>query len=138
MGDNMAGLDEKTAEFIKKHSAFVATTSEDGTPNFVCKCSIQVLYDEHLVYSDLLPAKTTENLKKNPRIAVAFVDTKSFKGVQIKGTAELIDSGDLYERMVKFIEKLPMDLPKPRYAVKIHIEGIYDLTPGKNAGKKVS
>ncbi len=134
----MAGLDDEKIEFIKRHSAFVATASEDGTPNVVTKGSIQVLDNEHLVYADLFPGKTTENLKKNPRIAVAFVDSKGFKGIQIKGTAELIDSGDLYERMVEFIEKLPMNLPKPRYAVKIHIDEIYDLTPGENAGKRVS
>lgn len=125
-------------DFIKGRPAFIATSTPDGIPNVVHKGSLQLLDDEHLVYADIFSGKTTENIRNNPNVAISIIDFKNFRGYQLKGKAFLLDNGEIYEKIVKFVENLPMKLPKPKYAVKIHVEEIYDLTPGPNAGKKIS
>lgn len=133
----MVKIKKDIANFIEKNPGLIATSAPSGTPNVVPKGSLKVLDEENLVYADLFGGKTTENIKNNPTVAISVVDFEGMKGYQLKGKASLIDSGAVYEKIVKTIEKLPMDLPKPRYAVKIQVKEIYDLTPGPNAGKKI-
>lgn len=42
--------------------------------------------------------KTRQNLEKNPKVAVTVIDLANAKGYQLKGTAELISSGPLFEQ----------------------------------------
>ena len=104
---------------------WVATATTDGVPNTTPKGSVQILDDEHLIFADLFSLKTRENLEKNPRIAVTVIDEKSAKGYQIKGVAELIASGPLYDQMAE------------KYVVKIAVDSVYDQSVGPNAGKQL-
>ena len=93
--------------------------------------------DEHLVFADLFSRKTRENLLKNPKVAVTVIDEKSHRGYQIKGTAELLTAGDLFEQMAAELKQAPMKLPPATYVVKITVEAIYDQSVGPEAGKQI-
>ena len=101
------------------------------------KGSVQILDDEHLIFADLFSLKTRENLEKNPKIAVTVIDEKSAKGYQIKGTAELIASGPLYDQMAEKLKQASAKLPPPKYVVKIAVDSVYDQSVGPNAGKQL-
>lgn len=134
----MTKIPQEIQEFIKGKMAWVATASADGTPNSTPKGSVQVIDDEHLIFADLFSCKTRENLKANPKAAVTVVDEKTYKGYQLKGDAELLTTGPIFDQVVEQLKKAPMQLPPVKYVVKITVESIYDQSVGPDAGKKIA
>jgi predicted pyridoxine 5'-phosphate oxidase superfamily flavin-nucleotide-binding protein len=129
----MAKLTAEMTDLISDQKiCFVATCDRDGRVNVSPKGSILVVDDETLAFADCYSKKTRDNLQVNPNIAVAVVDSTAMKGFQFKGKAELIEEGDLYSDVVVYMESLPLDLPNPEYVVKITVEEIFDLRPGKD------
>jgi len=121
--------------------AFVATVDAEGKSNISSKGSLRVLDDESLQYSESSGKKTYDNLKKNPYIAVAVASRDKMDGYQIKGKAELLTKGPLFEEAVKRTEErsrsLGIKLPKPLAAVRIKVDEIYSLKPGPKSGEKI-
>ncbi|MDD1767456.1 MAG: pyridoxamine 5'-phosphate oxidase family protein, partial [Methanomassiliicoccales archaeon] len=77
----MAKMSKNVMEFIKSaRPAFVATASKNGVPNVAPKGSLNVIDDETLLFADLIPGKTRNNIAENPNLAIAFVDPKTREG----------------------------------------------------------
>ena len=131
----MTNIPKEIQDFIPGKMAWVATSAPGGRLNVAPKGSIQVLDDHTLVYADVFPKKTSSNLERNPEIAVGLVD--GGQGYQLKGRAELLSSGPIYDRVkATLAEKVP-GLPVPKHVVKIAVEEIYSLTPGPEAGARI-
>ena len=111
----MTKIPKEIQEFIKGKMAWVATASVDGMPNSTPKGSVQVIDDSHLVFADLFSRKTRENLKVNTKVAVTVVDEKTYKGYQLKGVAELLTSGPVFDQVAEQLKKAPMKLPPVNY-----------------------
>jgi predicted pyridoxine 5'-phosphate oxidase superfamily flavin-nucleotide-binding protein len=133
----MAKIPQKIKEFIPDKMGWVGTATVDGVPNVTPKGTAQILDDEHLIFADLFSRKTRENLEKNPQVSVTVIDEKSFKGYQIKGSAELLTSGAVYDKVVEELKQAPMELPAPKYVVKITVNSVYDQSVGPDAGKRI-
>jgi predicted pyridoxine 5'-phosphate oxidase superfamily flavin-nucleotide-binding protein len=133
----MAKIPKEVQEFVKNKLAWVATASPDGVPNTTPKGSVQVIDDEHLVFADLFSLKTRDNLQKNPKVAVTIIDQEKYKGYQFKGSAQLVDSGPLFDQMVEQLKKAPMQLPHPKYVVIITVDSVYDQSVGPKAGQQI-
>jgi predicted pyridoxine 5'-phosphate oxidase superfamily flavin-nucleotide-binding protein len=122
--------------------AFVATVDAEGKPNVTSKGTLGVLDDENLWYVESVGKKTYENIKKNPNVAVAIANRQKLDGYQIKGKAEIVTEGSLYERAVKVTEELSRRLGrtfrKPISAVRIKVDGVYSIQPGPRAGEKIA
>ncbi len=129
----MAKLTSEMKEMFEKQLAVIATASNDGTPNVGPKGSMYVVDDETLAYSEGMGEKTFRNLKENPKVAVMVVDREKADGYQVKGMAELLTSGDLFEQVAKKQEERKR--PRPKQVVKIRIEEIYSVKPGMTAKK---
>jgi len=134
----MSKIPQEIQEFIKGKMAWVATASADGIPNATPKGSVRVIDDEHLVFADLFSLKTRANLKENSKAAVTVVDEKSYKGYQLKGSAELLTAGPIFDQVAEELKKAPMKLPPVNYVVKITVDSIFDQSVGPNAGKKIA
>jgi hypothetical protein len=134
----MSKIPQEIQEFIKGKMAWVATASADGIPNATPKGSVRVIDDQHLVFADLFSVKTRANLKENPKAAVTVVDEKSYKGYQLKGSAELLTAGPIFDQVAEELKKAPMKLPPVNYVVKITVDSIFDQSVGPNAGKKIA
>jgi predicted pyridoxine 5'-phosphate oxidase superfamily flavin-nucleotide-binding protein len=127
----MAKLTEEMVNLISDQKVcFVATADRERRVNVSPKGSIMVVDDETLAFADCYSKKTRANLRVNPNIALAVVDTKAMRGFQFRGKAQLIEGGDLYSDVVVYLETLPLDLPNPEYVVKVTVEEIFDLRPG--------
>ncbi len=133
----MVKVPKEVQEFMKGKMGWVATASPDVTPNATPKGTVRVIDDEHVVFADLFSRKTRENLLKNPKAAVTVIDEKSHRGYQIKGTAELLTAGELFDQMAAELKKAPMKLPPATYVVKITVEAVYDQSVGPEAGKQI-
>ncbi len=97
----MAKLPTEIKAMFENQLAVVATASKDGTPNVGPKGSMHVVDDETLAYSEGTAEKTLRNLKENTKVAVMLVDRPKAEGYQVKGTAELLTSGDFFERVAR-------------------------------------
>jgi predicted pyridoxine 5'-phosphate oxidase superfamily flavin-nucleotide-binding protein len=129
----MAKLTTEMKAMFEQQLAVIATASKDGTPNIGPKGSMYVFDDETLAYSEGTGEKTLQNLQKNPKVAVMAVDREKADGYQVKGTAELLSSGDFFEQVAKRQEQRKR--PRPKYVVKIRIKEIYSVKPGMTARK---
>jgi predicted pyridoxine 5'-phosphate oxidase superfamily flavin-nucleotide-binding protein len=134
----MAQIPQEVQEFVQGKLAWVSTASVDGVPNATPKGSVRVIDDEHIVFADLFSLKTRANLQENPRVAVTVIDAESYKGYQIKGTAEMFDAGPLFDQMVEGLKKQPMAMPPLQYAVLITVDSVYDQSVGPEAGKQIA
>ena len=132
----MVAIPKEIQEFIPGKLAWVGTADKSGVPNLAPKGTLKVLDDQTLVFADIFSLKTRAALEQNPQVAVAVIDKMT--GYQIKGKAELLDKGDLYDSVTGEVKKAMPDLPGPKYAVKITVEAIYSLSPGPDAGKKLA
>ena len=128
----MAKLSAEMREFIEKIKLCVAATADrNGMPNASFKGSLQVLDDEHLIYADIFSEKTRKNLQENNKICIVVADHKNMVGYQFKGEAELLDQGELYDKVCSAVEGLKLNLPKPAYVVKTKITEIYPAPAAK-------
>ena len=119
----MAKLDSEMQNTLQQNLAIVATASKDGIPNAVPKGSLFIIDDETLAYSEGRCEKTLRNIQENPRVSVIVVDKEKALGYQIKGTAELLTSGEIFDNAAKRQEA--KNRPLPKYVVKIAAEEIY-------------
>ena len=83
------------------HNVWVATVGPDGMPNVSIKGSGALLDDEHLYFADMFSHKTRENLEHDARVAVGIHDPERKVAMQVKGRAELIDHGDVFDRSTR-------------------------------------
>jgi len=121
----MTRLTSEMKAMFEKHLAVIATASKDGTPNVGPKGSMHVVDDETLAYSESTGEKTLRNLQENPKVAVLVVDPEKGRSCQVKGTVELLTSGNLFEKVAKRQEERKRS--RPKYVVKIQIEEIYSF-----------
>jgi predicted pyridoxine 5'-phosphate oxidase superfamily flavin-nucleotide-binding protein len=133
----MPKIPPEIQEFIKGKLAWVATASSDGIPNATPKGTLKLIDDQHLVFADLFACKTLENLKANSKVAVTVIDEQSYEGYQLKGWAEVLTSGPIFDQVAEQVSHVHMKLPPLRYVVKISVDSIYDQSIGPNAGKQI-
>ena len=134
----MVSIPKHVQEFFPGKMAWVATATKEGVPNVTPKGTARVMDDEHVIFADLFSLKTRQNLEQNSRVAVTVIDPASAKGYQIKGAAELVTSGPLYDQMAAQLKASSPSLPSPKYVVKIAVDSVYDQSVGPDAGKQIA
>ena len=99
----MVVITEEIKNFVNfQKLGYVATVSIDNTPNLSPKGTITVLDESHIAFANIQSPKTVENLQYNPSIEVNVVDPFSRRGYRFKGTAEVISSGDKFEKIISY------------------------------------
>ena len=130
----MAKLSPEMQAMIADNQCWVATVGPEGIPNLGPKRSTRVLDDEHLLFNEGTGRHTLENLKVNPKVAVAVVNAERSDGYRFLGTAELLTAGELYEAARQLAAQAGR--PAPPALVRIRVEEIYSLKPGQ-AGLRI-
>jgi len=118
----MAQLPEAVKKAITKQDIFpVATSNQNCIPNVVYIKYLKLIDDETILIADNYLDKTRNNILNNGNISFAVRDEE--KGsFQIKGSAERITEGDMFDEVQKWV---PDKLPRVA-AVIMHIEEIYN------------
>ena len=94
-------ITEKIRKFVSQQKlGFVATVSQDGTPNLSPKGTISVLDENTLVFANIRSPQTIENLEKNPSVEINIVDPFSRRGYRFKGIAKIISDGEEYDKIL--------------------------------------
>ena len=129
----------------------VATCDKHGMPNVSPKGPLKVVGTRTVFFLDLYSKKTRNNLLDNNKVSIEVVDTVNYRGYQLRGTAELIEGGAVYERhknmwfeqknkllverIIRSIHRgIPHEvseknLPHPKYLVKVTVSEVFDLVP---------
>ena len=99
-------ITEKIKNFVNfQKLGYVATVSADNTPNLSPKGTIIVLDESYLAFADIHSPQTVENLKHNPSIEINVVDPFSRRGYRFKGIAEIISTGDKFDKIISYYKE---------------------------------
>jgi len=134
----MVIIPKHVQDFLPGKLAWVATASREGEPNCTPKGSLKLVDENHVLFADLFSLKTRRNLLENSKVAVTVVDAATAKGYQLKGIAEIITSGPLFEDTSKQLKDAPISLPPLHHVVKITVEAVFDQSVGPEAGKQIA
>ncbi len=136
----MAKMNERVKEMLTaQRTIILATSTNDGVPNVVPIHSKNIIDDETILISNQFMGKTLANLRANPKVAITFWD--KIEGYQIKGDCTYETSGKLYEETAEFVETYGKSIKYPlssKGILIIKITGIYNVSPGPHAGKKIA
>ena len=103
----MVVISEEIKNFVNfQKLGYVATVSNDNTPNLSPKGTIIVLDESHLVFADIQSPKTIENLEHTPSIEINVVDPFSRRGYRFKGIAEIVSSGDKFNNIISHYKEI--------------------------------
>ena len=103
----MVIITEKIKNFVNfQKLGYVATISADNTPNLSPKGTIIVLDESYLAFADIHSPQTVENLKSNPAIEINVVDPFSRRGYRFKGIAEIISTGDKFDKIISHYKEI--------------------------------
>ena len=117
----------------------LASADKNGVPNVVPINFMKILDDETILASAVFMTKTFQNLEENPVCAISIWE--GFNGYQFKGSVKIETSGQIFEETKAWTEEegkksgLPL---KSKGAVVIKITDIFSVSPGPDAGKKIS
>ena len=121
----MAKMPDDLKTMFEKQLAVIATAGKDGAPNVGPKGSIHALDDETLIYAESTGKKTLANLKENPKVMLLAMDRLTGKGYQVRGTAQLVASGELFDRVAK--RQLERKRSVPKLVVMIKVGEIFPV-----------
>ena len=122
----MGTLNEEAKKLIGEiHPALVATASKDGKPNVSAKGSFRVLDDDHVIFTDVNSPRTVANLKENPQVSIICLDSNR-RSCRIWGTAEVLNSGPLYDEAVKSMAARNI---KPNNVVNVRVVEVQTSQP---------
>jgi len=118
---NMARLPDVVKKAVAKQNTFpVATCNQEGIPNVIYIKYLKVIDDETVLIADNYLSKTRDNILSNGKIAFVVLD-KEKDSFQIKGTAERLTEGDMFDEVQKWV---PDKLPRVA-AVIMRVESVY-------------
>ena len=96
----MARLTDEAKQLIQlTHPGMVATAAKNGMPNVSPKGSFQVLDDEHVAFANIHSPRSMANIAENPQVSAIVFDPTSRHGCRIWGKAEVLNSGELFDRI---------------------------------------
>lgn len=98
----------------------MATADRGGAPNVAPKFLLETRRNV-IFLVDYPPSKTWENVRVNPRVSLAIVDTTTLTGYRIDGTAAIVDKGPAYERGLKELKEREVHCTATRMIEGIHL-----------------
>ena len=128
-------MTEEMMDAIEKDLVFLATASGEGIPNVVPIGFARPIDNGSILIADNYMNKTRENIEENPNVAIVTKDAQK-NPYQFKGTAEIFESGKIFEEVVEWAQNVMTKL-NPKAAIVVKVTEIYSVQPGPEAGRKV-
>lgn len=98
----------KGKEFISLATASLSAEPH-ASPKFIFKIKRRFIY-----LIDYAIARSADNLRRNPRASLSFMDLSNLEGYRISGRVQLIEKGKVFERIVREFEKKLIKLSTDR------------------------
>jgi predicted pyridoxine 5'-phosphate oxidase superfamily flavin-nucleotide-binding protein len=121
-------IDDDMRAIVRRSGiGYAATVTPDGRANLSPKGSLAVWDDDHLYFADIASPQTISNLRANPSIEVNFVDVISRRGYRFKGSAEVHESGPIFEKARQVLTETHGPQYPCNHAVLIKVETVAPL-----------
>jgi hypothetical protein len=128
-------MTDEMMDAIEKDLVFLATTSSEGIPNVVPIGFARPINNTSILIADNYMKKTRKNIEENPNVSIVTKDAQK-NPYQFKGTAEIFESGKIFEEVVEWAQNVMTKL-NPKAAIVVKVTDVYSVKPGPEAGKKV-
>ena len=101
----MTQMTSDIKDLLQANISYFSTASKDNKPNVVPVGLVEAINDSEVVIVDILFNKTRKNLIENPHVALAITDIGRLQAYQLKGKAEFVASGPLFEKSFRIMEE---------------------------------
>lgn len=128
-------LTDEMVTMVKAQLGYIATVTEEGLPNIGPKRSLRLYGESSLIWNENTGKQILADVKRDGKVAVAFVNWGRNRGFRFVGTAVASTEGEAYDNCVEYAKSNGMGTPKA--AVVVTIEEVYELQSGPNAGEKL-
>jgi len=129
----MKALNSEVKAFLDANKMWVLATA-GNIPNAVPIYFTKVLDDNRLMLVDVFMKKTLENIKNNPKVAVAVYNAEKLQGYQLKGTATYLSEGPLVNQGNTMASALKLTA---KGVITINVEEVLVTSPGPDIGKSL-
>ena len=123
---------------VLKNSMWDLATCANGEPNVVPVAFKNVTEDGKLVVGDVFLETILNNIKANDgKIAISVYDAQSLEGYQIKGTAEYVVEGEIFQENFALVESMFKGAATAKGALIITPAKVIVTTPGADNKKEI-
>ena len=124
----MITISEEIKNFVNSQKlGYVATVSNDGTPNLSPKGTIVVMNESTLVFADIRSPQTIQNLQNNPSVEINVVDPFQRLGYRFKGECKIINEGPEFDKILDYYANVGIK-SKINSVVIVDVESMSELT----------
>lgn len=108
----------------------LGTADANGRPEISMKGSVAVYDEQTLCYWERSKRGALENVTVNPRVVIFYRNPGKRINWRFRGTAEVIESGDVWEKVLGMIvpRELDRDPERQGVAVLVHLDEIVALS----------
>lgn len=99
----------------------VATAAASGEPDIAFKGSVMVWDEDHVAFWERAHGQTLRNLQANPQTCLIYQDFDTRTGWKFWGTVELLEDGELRQRIMDKTIQLELDRDPERKGVAVLI-----------------
>lgn len=129
----MKALNSEVKAFLDANKMWILATA-GNIPNVVPIYFTKVLDDNRLMLVDVFMNKTLENIKNNPKVAIAVYNAEKLQGYQLKGTATYLAEGPLVNQGNAMAAALKLTA---KGVITIDVEEVVVTSPGPDIGKSL-
>ena len=124
----MITISEEIKNFVNSQKlGYVATVSNDGTPNLSPKGTIVVMNESTLVFADIRSPQTIQNLQDNPSVEINVVDPFQRLGYRFKGECKIINEGPEFDKILDYYANVGIK-SKINSVVIVDVESMSEVT----------
>ena len=124
----MITISEEIKNFVNSQKlGYVATVSNDGTPNLSPKGTIVVMNESTLVFADIRSPQTIQNLQNNPSVEINVVDPFQRLGYRFKGECKIINEGPEFDKILDYYANVGIK-SKINSVVIVDVESMSEAT----------
>ena len=124
----MITISEEIKNFVNSQKlGYVATVSNDGTPNLSPKGTIVVMNESTLVFADIRSPQTIQNLQNNPSVEINVVDPFQRLGYRFKGECKIINEGPEFDKILDYYANVGIK-SKINSVVIVDVETMSEVT----------
>lgn len=122
----MGFISRQICDFLNTQKlGYVATVSNDNTPNISPKGTI-IGWDENtLAFADIRSPDTIRNLEQNPSVEINVIDPLIRRGFLFRGISTIIKNGEIYDKILSYYRNKGIKSP-------IHAIVLVDVTAVHN------
>lgn len=129
-------MNEAILKVLRENPWHVATFSDE--PNVVPVGFKDVDSEGNLEIGAVLLETTLNNIQDNGHIAVAVTNPETMEAYQIKGRAEIVTQGPLFDKYAKMAEEVFKGTMPAKCAIKVIPDRVIVASPNKHNKEEVS